>query len=138
MTVSDDSSVGSEDRGSVDALRNRAQTLENELADVRAKSDQRAIRGELRVEAVRAGIVDLDGLQLLDTAGLAVSEDGTVTGAPGAIQAFRKEKPWLFGLVSSSSPTSPPLSHPPRSRSAMEMSDAEYAAVRAAMLKQHY
>ena len=39
------------------------------------------VMSELKAEAVRAGMVDLDGLKLLDTSTVTVGERGDVTGA---------------------------------------------------------
>ncbi len=49
-------------------LRTRAESLERRLAEIEHEAQARVVRAELKVEAVRAGIVDLDGLKLLDLA----------------------------------------------------------------------
>ena len=46
-------------------LRSHAEHLERELAQVRKTAEQRVIWADLTVEAVRAGMVDLDGIKLL-------------------------------------------------------------------------
>ena len=137
MTNPDDSNSSSTEIEQLETLRAKTERLERELANLSAQNNERVIAAELKVEAVRAGIVDLDGLKLLDASNLAVDENGTVPGAAGAIQTLRSAKPWLFRAVSTSNPASPPSSRPPRSRSAMDMSDAEYAAAREAILRQY-
>jgi hypothetical protein len=115
----------------------KTERLERDLANLSAQNNQRIVAAELKVEAVRAGIVDLDGLKLLDTSNLAVDEKGAVPGAATAIQTLRSAKPWLFRPASTSNPAAPPSSRPPHSRSAIDMTDAEYTAAREAILRQY-
>jgi hypothetical protein len=116
-------------------LRAHAELLERRLADAENDARARIVHAELKVEAVRAGIVDLDGLKLLDTAAAQVGQDGEVKNAAELIAQFRRAKPWLFGGSSSSSSANPPPAQPPRQKLATEMTDAEYRAARAAILK---
>ncbi len=69
---------------------------ENAISQIRAESDQRVIRSELRVAAVRSGIIDIDALRLIDTAGLTVAGDGSVEGAETAVANLREAKAYLF------------------------------------------
>jgi hypothetical protein len=50
---------------------------EKTVAEARSAADQRVIRAELKAAAVKAGIIDLDGLKLLDTSGVKI-----LPGAP--------------------------------------------------------
>jgi hypothetical protein len=84
---------------------------------------------------LRAGIVDLDGLKLLDPSAVEVGEAGDVKNAADVITQLRRTKPWLFGGGSSSSSANPPPAQPPRQKRATEMTDAEYRAARAAILR---
>ena len=103
-----------------------------EVAALRA----RLLQAELRTEAVRAGMVDLDGVKLLDVAGLAVDEAGALVDGPGVMAALRVAKPWLFGRGSSSSgAVAPRVVVPVAPRSAMTMSVEEWRAARAALLR---
>ncbi len=95
----------------------------------------RVVHAELKVEAVRAGMVDLDGLKLLNPATVEVGADGEVKNAAEVIAQLRRAKPWLFGGSSSSSSANPPPAQPPRQKMATEMTEAEYRAARAAILK---
>jgi hypothetical protein len=81
-------------------------------------------------------MVDLDGLKLLDLANTKLNEHGEVENAAGLMTQLRHSKPWLFGGTSSSSPASVPPSQPPRQKLATEMTNEEYRAARAAILKQ--
>ena len=101
----------------------------------RAGGRGRVLRAELKVEAVRAGIVDLDGLKLLDLKKVELTSEGELANAAELMAQLRRAKPWLFGGTSSSSPASPPPAQPPRQKLATEMTDDEYRAARAAILK---
>ena len=122
----------------VTELRLRADLLERRLADAEHDARTRIVNAELKVEAVRAGIVDLDGLKLLNPAAVEVGPDGEVKNAGEVIAQLRRAKPWLFGSGSSSSSANPPPAQPPRQKLATEMTDAEYRAARAAILKHQF
>jgi hypothetical protein len=119
-------------------LRARADTLERQLTELQRHTEVRLVRAELKAEAVRAGMVDLDGLRLIDIPALKLNERGEVAGAATLMQELRKSKPWLFGATaqSSSSPANPPPASPSKQKLATEMTDAEYRVARAAILKQ--
>lgn len=118
-----------------EALRARAEALERELQSAVASHAAELVRAELKVEAVRAGMVDLDGLKLVDPTGLTLRENGEVDGARDLMTRLRRSKPWLFGGGSSSSAASPPAATPPAPKRATEMSYDEWRSARAAMLK---
>ncbi len=109
--------------------------LEREIQEVRQHARQQITLADLKVAAVRAGMVDLDGIKLLDMASVQTSEDGRVTDAASVMQTLRRAKPWLFGAGITSSLTDVPPSQPPRQKLATEMSDEEYRAARALILK---
>ena len=50
----------------------RAETAEAALERAQAQARARIVRAELKAEAVKAGMIDLDGLKLIDEAGLRV------------------------------------------------------------------
>ncbi len=116
-------------------LRSRAEVLERQLAEVQRQTEARIVRAELKAEAVRAGIVDPDGLKLLDTSNIKLNRDGEVEGAPGLIAELKRAKPWLFGNLSSSSSAIAPPATPPRQKLATDMTEDEWRAARAALLK---
>jgi hypothetical protein len=145
MKSENDSMSSSSDQTPVDPapdvmseLRARADTLERQLAELQRHTEARLIRAELKAEAVRAGMIDLDGLRLIDLPSLKLNERGEVEGGSALMQDLRKSKPWLFGSQpqsSSSSSSIPPPAMPQKQKLATEMSDAEYRAARAAILK---
>ena len=120
---------------SIDALRARAEALELQLRQAMDDAQARLVRAELKAEAVRAGMVDLDGLKLIDPAEVKLSDSGEVEGAPQLMQRLKRTKPWLFGHGSTSSAATPPPAHPPRAKLATEMSTEEWRAARTEMLR---
>ena len=133
--MSEDDTPAGPDTDPVAELRARAEALERRLAEIEQEARARIVRAELKVEAVRAGIVDLDGLKLLDLKSVELTPDGELANAAELMAQLRRAKPWLFGGTSSSSPASPPPAQPPRQKLATEMTDDEYRAARAAILK---
>ena len=113
----------------------RAVELELRLAELEATTTARLIRAELKTEAVRAGMVDLDGLKLIDITSLKLDDEGNLAGAAEVMRQMRRAKPWLFGGASTSSTSSAPPTTPPRPKLATEMTDDEWRAARAELLK---
>lgn len=103
-------------------------------AKVKAASDaanDRVLRSELKAAALKAGMIDLDGLKLADLATVKLKDDGSIDGAEAMLEALKKTKPYLFGAVSNTSNTqTPPDPNKPAAKKASEMTDAEYAAAR--------
>ena len=116
-------------------LRTRCEQLERELVQVKQQAESGILKAHLQTEAARAGMIDLDGLKMLDLSRVTVTEDGEVQGASALMDKVRKEKPWLFGKPSTSAPTGAPPSQPPRQKLATEMTEAEYQTARAAILR---
>ncbi len=119
----------------IENWRDRASQLEELLARTKQEAEERLIQAELKSEARRAGIVDLDALKLLDSAGVTIGEDGHPIGVEDHIARFKAAKPWLFVGRSSTNTANPPRSQPIKLRSATEMSEDEYHAARAALLR---
>jgi hypothetical protein len=119
----------------VDTLRRRCDELEARLAAAAQESEQILMMAELRTEAVSQGIVDLDGLKLVDVADLVVDADGRVQGATTTIAKLKRSKPWLFTRASSSSTASAPAHQKPRAKLATEMTTEEWRAARSDILR---
>ena len=116
----------------------RAEAAERAFSALQAETESRLIRAELKAEAIRAGIVDLDGLKLLDPAAAKLNDTGEVENAPTLLANLKREKPWLFAGHSSSSTAAPPPAASAQAKKATEMTDAEYRAARAALLKRRF
>ncbi len=88
-------------RRELSRAREQARAAQNEreaaVSSIRDEADERVIRSEIRLQAMRSGIIDLDALRLLETSGLAVRTDGSVEGAEEAVAALKVSKPYLFG-----------------------------------------
>jgi hypothetical protein len=54
----------------------RAEMAEAALAAAQAQAQAKLVRAELKAEAIRAGMIDLDGLKLLDLADVQLTEAG--------------------------------------------------------------
>jgi hypothetical protein len=117
------------------ALEQRAAALEQRLAEMEAAGNARLVRAELKAEAIRAGMIDLDGLKMVDAASVTVDAEGEVRGAAALMGELRRAKPWLFGGASSSSGASAPPAEPPRAKRATEMGFAEWQAARTELLR---
>ena len=116
-------------------LRDRFERLQQESHDARQDWERRIVLAEMKVEAIRAGIVDMDGLKFVDAGNLQMGEDGSVVGAAESIALLKKEKPWLFAVPSSSSVARVPASRPTRHKLATEMTDDEYRIARANIVR---
>jgi hypothetical protein len=112
----------------------RAEAAERELAAAQEDKRTRLVRAEMKVEAVRAGMVDLDGLKLLDLNAITLDDAGEVQNAAGLMAQLKVDKPFLFAN-SSSSYAVPPPSTPPKARLATEMTHEEWQAARARLVR---
>lgn len=96
---------------------------------VQRDADQRVIRAELKTAALKAGMVDLDGLKLLDLSGVKLNEHGEVEGAEALMAKAKETKPYLFAPTGSTSSTSAtPPAAPPVPKHAKDMTPEEYRA----------
>ncbi len=116
-------------------LRARAEALEQQLQQVGAQAEARIVQSELKREAVQAGMIDLDGLKLIDVSQIRLNEAGNLDGGPALMARLRHDKPWLFTSASSSSSASVPPTEPARPRLATEMSLDEWRAARSELLR---
>jgi hypothetical protein len=123
------------DTETFDSLRARAAELEQQVRSLSEQARTNLVMSELKAEAIRDGMVDLDGLKLLDTSAVTVGDRGEVTGATTAMERFRRAKPWLFAGASSTTTAVPPPSQPPRAKKATDMTPEEYRAARAALVR---
>lgn len=109
--------------------------LEQRITQIEADGRRRLIHAELKAEALRAGMIDLDGLKLVDLTHVELAPTGEVKGATTLMRDLRRSKPWLFGGDSSSAPAMPPPAQPAKARSATEMTEPEWRAARAELVR---
>lgn len=124
--------VGSDPK--YEALISRAETLERKLHETEIRMITSVREFDLKAEALRAGIVDLDGLRLLDPTVISNPDDGDFDAAAIVVR-LRREKPWLFGVAGSSSGGSAPPAVAVKKRLATDMSVEEWRAARADLLR---
>jgi hypothetical protein len=132
--MNDDGALPETD-GEIFSLRSRNLQLEAALRETQAAADRRLIHAELKNQALRNGMIDLDGLKLIDPVDITVDESGEVRGAANLISRLQRDKPWLFLSGNSSSLASAPLSTPSRSKLATEMTLEEWRTARAELLR---
>jgi len=119
----------------VDEAVARAAVLAARVVELEAAARAAVIGGALQAEALRAGMVDLDGLKLADVSGVTLDARGAVVGAAAVMAGLRRAKPWLFGGGNSSSTAAVPPAEAPRPRLAREMTHEEWQAGRRALLR---
>lgn len=125
-----------ESKEPADSWQARAEAAEAALAAAQAQAQARLVRAELKAEAIRAGMIDLDGLKLLDLTDIAVDDKGEVVDPAAIFGKLKRMKPWLFGGgASSSAAAHAPKPEPPRPRQANELTHEEWLAARAALIK---
>lgn len=71
-------------------------------------ANNRIIKAEMKAEAVKLGLTDMDDLQLVDISAVTIKDDGTVEGLTEALNKFKEAKPHKFGQASSSHTDPPP------------------------------
>ena len=116
-------------------LLGQVEQLQQELRRTEQLAKERVMHAELKTEAVRAGIVDLDGLKLLDATQAEFTSEGQLANAAELVAQLKHNKPWLFSTTSSSSTANPPPAQSPRHKMAIDMTDQEYKEARAAVLR---
>lgn len=113
--------------------------LTEETGDIRIDFQHRLLMANLRTEAVRAGMIDLDGLKLMDLSTVHTGNDDRILGGQKLMDDLRRSKPWLFKVSSSSSSAaSIPTSQPVRQKMASEMTDEEYSLARTALIRYRF
>ena len=110
-----------------------SETAANErIATATKAADERIIRAELKASAMKAGMVDLDGLKLADLTKVKLNEAGEVEGADTLMEELKKAKPYLFGTPgTTSSTTAAPKPATGAPVKATEMSKEQYDKARA-------
>ncbi|MGI4944865.1 MAG: hypothetical protein ACRYHQ_30630 [Janthinobacterium lividum] len=99
------------------------------------QANQRLVQSELRGHAIRAGIIDVDCLKLLDSSALKLDEHGTLPEAAAALAQLKRDKPWVFAQPNSSHPAPPPAPAPPQQKTAKDMTHAEWRMARDQLIK---
>ena len=76
-----------------------------EKADAKAKAAQERLKlATVKGLAAQSGIIDPDLIAIADLSGVTVDDDGSVSGATEAIEAFKAAKPAFFGTPTAPGP----------------------------------
>jgi hypothetical protein len=121
-----------------DNLNEQPDAVSEDIMKLRHEFESRLVLANLQTEAVRSGMIDLDGLKLIDLSAVRLGTDDKIIGARKLMDDLRRNKPWLFGVTSSSSAAIAPASQPVRQKMALEMTDEEYTAARTAVIKYQF
>ena len=133
--TSDDEPELKQDPVEVVKLRQSVGQLESELSELRTRARERISQEQLKVAGLRAGMIDLDGIRLIDLPQSAIDSDGNVQDPDRIIGELKLKKPWLFSASSSSPMLSVPTAQMIVQKLATEMSDEEYRSAKASILK---
>jgi hypothetical protein len=98
------------------------------IADARRAAHARIIQAELKAAALAVGMIDVEGLKLLDTSRVELNEEGNIVIPAALFADAKKAKPWLFGQASTSSTAATPKIEPLKNKSVREMDDKERRA----------
>jgi len=109
--------------------------LERKIMEQEAQFQTRLIHADLKAHAIKAGMVDLDGLKLVDLSGIKLNANGEVEAADRLMSDLRRSKPWLFQGTSSSTTVAAPPTTAPNVKRATIMSHDEWQAARAELLR---
>ncbi len=109
--------------------------LEARLVEMETRTTQRLVQSELKSHALRAGLIDLDALKLIDNGTLKLDAEGNLENASKLMTDLKRAKPYLFGSASSSTPAAAPPTTPPVAKRATQMTHAEWQSARTELLK---
>jgi hypothetical protein len=117
-----------------DSVKFKTET-EDKLTKAQVAANERVIRAELKSEAIKAGMIDLDGLKLADLSVVKLADDGNVSGAEEMLKALKEAKPYLFKQPQSSSgkPGVAPSPDDGKPKLATDMTADEYKKHKAQM-----
>jgi hypothetical protein len=110
-------------------VKKASEDADAKVKETHTASEQRIIRAELKAVAIKAGMVDLDGLKLADLSTVKIDDKGEVVGAEDLMKTLKEAKPYLFKeAISSSNPANPPSKDPPKKFDARTATPEERAA----------
>lgn len=117
-----------------DARKAAEEALAKAQDEANKKAEQRIIRAELKAEALKLGMIDLDGLSFLDYSSIRFDDKGELKGGAEALAKLKEAKPYLFGEVSKTSTGhKAPDKKPNEPVDARKLSPQEYAALKASL-----
>ncbi len=109
---------------------------DDKIAAATATANERIVRAELKAAAIKAGMVDLDGLKLADLSKVKLNDAGEVEGADALMEEMKKAKPYLFSTGTTTTSTDPkPKPKGDEKVDVSKMTAAEYKEHKKAILK---
>jgi hypothetical protein len=109
---------------------------DEKITATQTAANERVIRAELRAVAVKAGMVDLDGLKLADMSTVKLDDNGEVEGADALMEALKKAKPYLFGATTTTTSTEPkPKPGDPEPLDAKKLTPEDYERQKRELLR---
>jgi hypothetical protein len=119
--------------GALETLRTEHQTALNGLKE---SADTRVLTAELRAQAAKAGMLDVDGIKLLDTSTVKLDDKGNLVLPDQFFETAKTARPWMFGAPppaanSTSNPLNPPAPNPNANVKFGDMADADQKAFEA-------
>jgi hypothetical protein len=117
-------------------LTGKLTEAETKAATALTGAQKKALQADLRVAATLAGMLDLDGLKLVDESKIELDDDGNLKNGDALMATLKEGKAFLFSKepppppkpASSGNPDPTPQPKTPSTKKATEMTDAEYAA----------
>lgn len=85
----------------IDQAKKAKDEADGRVSQAQQAANERIIRAELKAEAVKAGVVDLDVLKLVDLSKLKINDQGEVEGGAELIKQLKESKPHFFGASNS-------------------------------------
>lgn len=121
-------------REAAEALTRATAEADAKVTAAQQTANERILRAELKTAALKAGMVDLDGLKLADLSTVKLTDDGEVEGAEALMASLKEKKPYLFAVASTTTQTaSTPNPKDPANKDARTLTKEEYAAQKAAL-----
>lgn len=109
-----DALVAEKEQREADELKKQGQykeLMEKEQAKA-AAIQNRLIRAEMKAHAIRAGVIDMDLVDLIPVDKVKIGDSLEISGAEEAIAAFKSSKPHLFN----DAPKDPGAQNPPQAK----------------------
>lgn len=117
-----------------DTSQKAIKDAEELVSKAKVEADARIIRAELKAAAIKAGMLDLDGLKMADLDKVVLTENGELAGVEALMEQLKKDKAYLFGSSTTTHTGKAPDPNPPTPKRALDMSFAEYVAAKAAII----
>jgi hypothetical protein len=116
-------------------LTGKVSEAEGKATEALTAAQQRALQADLRVAAIRAGMIDLDGLKLLDMSKVELDDNGDLKNGDEIMAGLKEAKDFLFSKepppppksdTSSNTNDKKPDPKPAVGKKATEMTEAEF------------